>query len=104
MKKLLLIAAVVGGFMFATAGSAEAGHRHGFRRQHFHGGHVHMHHGVRPFYGYNNFGYQPGFYFSSPRFSFGVSRSFGYGYGGYGGGYGGLGDYGYGGYDGCYGW
>jgi hypothetical protein len=90
MKRLLLLAALAGGLMFAgSTSTAEAhggfggGYRGGYGSGCGWGGYR------GPFGGYGGCGYRPGVYISTP--------SFGFGYGGYGGGY-----YG-GGYGGGYG-
>jgi len=98
MKKLAILAALVGGMMFFGTGSqAKADHRRG-------GGCNRGFVGGRGFYGpgfygsgyaIRGWGYRPapGFYINTPSFSFGYSN---FGYGGFG--YGGYGyRYGYGG-------
>jgi hypothetical protein len=91
MKRLLMLAAVVGGLTFAgTTNTAEAHPRGGFRGGHHH----HHHHGGRGFYGYNNFGrfggygYRPGVFIGTPNFQFGYGTTIVRPYSGWGGGYG----------------
>lgn len=98
MKRLLMLATLVGGLTFAGSTSTAEAHG-GFRGGHRHG--HHRHHpgygwgGYRgPFGGFGGYGYRPGIVITTP--------SFGFGYGGYGSYYGGYGGYGCRG--GGYGW
>lgn len=101
MKRLLMLAAVVGGLTFAGMASTAEAHPGGG----FGGGHHHHHGRGWGGYGYNNFnrfggyGYRrgPGLFIGTPGFQFGIGNSYvqpyyqSWGGYGYGGGYGGCG-------------
>lgn len=100
MKRLLMLAALVGGLTFAGSTStaeAHGGFGGGYRGGYGRCGGYGWGGGYRGGYGGCGYGYRPGIYISTPSFGFGYG---GYGGGYYGGGYGG----GYGCRGGGYGW
>jgi hypothetical protein len=93
MKRLLMLAALVGGLTFAgSTSTAEANGGYGGGRGPYHGGGWGG--GNHGGYGGNRAhgsGYRPGIHISTPSFGFGYGGYGGYGGGYYGGGYGGYG-------------